>query len=308
MGIYDRDYYRREGPSFLDSFNARNFACKWIVLTNVALFVLQYVGRGSWGQNGFLEEWFALDIHSVEQGQVWRLITYAFLHDTNSIFHILFNMLFLWMFGTAMEDIYGTREFLAFYLTAAVVAGLGFVGAHYVMHNSGTLAIGASGAVSAAMVLFALHYPRHTIIFWVVPVPVWLFVLFCLGQDLLGFLGDSARNRVGFSAHLAGAAFGFIYYHRSWRILNIVPDLRSWSRQRARPAVRIYREDPPARPVAVPASTPPATAVERMGDEQLEAKLDAVLEKVARSGKESLTEGEQAILLRASEIYKRRRS
>ena len=87
-----------------------------------------------------------------------------------------------------------------------------------------------------------------------------------------------------------------------WRLMSLWPGLRSWQRQRSRPRLRVYREEeaPQAAPVAAP---PPDMDVE-----QLEAKLDAVLEKVARQGRDSLTEGERQILLRASEVYKKRRT
>src|SRR5205085_5681778 len=106
MGIYDRDYYRREGPSILASFTERGKICKWLVLFNVALFVLQLLTRSSATWN--VTEHLALTKDQVLHGQVWRLLTYAFLHG--DFWHILFNMLFLWWFGTDIEDLYGPRE------------------------------------------------------------------------------------------------------------------------------------------------------------------------------------------------------
>ena len=62
----------------------------------------------------------------VFHGEVWRLLTYAFLHDPGDIFHILFNMLLLYWFGCDMEEMYGPREFLVFYLVSAVAGGVAF--------------------------------------------------------------------------------------------------------------------------------------------------------------------------------------
>ena len=103
--------------------------------------------------------------------------------------------------------------------------------------------------------------------------------------------------------HLAGAAFGFVYYKTQFRLGKLVPDFKAWTFQRSQPRVRVVRPDGEVadEPIAV-AATPPAPV-----DEQLEAKVDAVLEKVARSGQASLTDSERQILLRASEVYKRRR-
>jgi hypothetical protein len=79
------------------------------------------------------------------------------------------------------------------------------------------------------------------------------------------------------------------------------PDFRALKRRLTRPPLRVYREEEPPTPVTVGATAPP-------DEEQLEAKMDAILEKISRSGKESLTESERQVLLRASEVFKRRRS
>jgi hypothetical protein len=131
-------------------------------------------------------------------------------------------------------------------------------------------------------------------------VPIWLFVLIQVGQDLYGLIHGAGRTAV--AVHLGGAAFAYLYYKRHWRVLNLVYGVRDWFRQWSRPRLRVYREEaPPPVPVAVP----PAAEDH---DEGLEAKLDRVLEKVTRYGQSSLTDDERQILLRASEVYKRRRS
>src|SRR5437868_1902085 len=217
MGIYDRDYYRREGPSFLD----RGQVCKWLIGINVVCFVIQIVTRphGFFGQPagmGPFTDALVLDVEQVLQGQVWRLLTYAFLHvpvTAGIPMHILFNMLFLWWFGSDVEDIYGPREFLAIYLLSAFLGGVAFV-LTATLPGGGNLALGASGAITAVMVLCALHYPtRIILLFFILPVPIWLFVVFEVAQDTLGFLsGNPGRTAV--TIHLAGALFAFIYYKR----------------------------------------------------------------------------------------------
>lgn len=302
MGIYDREYYRREGPSFLRSLTEGGKVCKWLVIINVAFFVVQLMtgGEGSWFTEALqLKSW------DVVHGEVWRLITYAFLHSS-SIWHILFNMLFLWWFGHEIEEMYGPWEFLAIYLTAAVLGGLAYVTCDLVLYWD-TLAqlpgcIGASGAVMAVMVLYACHFPnRRILVFWLLPMPVWLFVLIAVAVDGFGLLSGQTGG-VAVGAHLGGAAFGFLYYKRQWRMLGLWSWLNGPRRPRTR--LRVYREESPPAPVAVSAPAPSKQDV----DEHLEAKLDAVLEKVARYGQESLTDSERQILFRASEVYKRRRT
>jgi membrane associated rhomboid family serine protease len=312
MGIYDREYYRREGPGFL-SFAGHGLVCKWLILINVACFVIQlatesrrpmgFVGVDDQGipivvpKQGWFTDTLMLKTREVLQhGQVWRLLTYAFLHDPGSLWHIVFNMLFLWWFGKDMEDLYGSREFLAFYLVSAFLGGCAFVA--FADGNC----IGASGAVTAVMVLFAFHYPTHVIYLWfLIPIPIWLFVGFQVLQDLIIFTGQ-IKTQTAVTVHLAGAGFGFLYYKFQWRLITLGTRVRSWFQERSRPRLRVYREEDVSRPAPV---TAPLSGD---FDEHLEAKLDAVLEKVARFGKDSLTEPERQILLRASEVYKKRRS
>ncbi len=307
MGIYDREYYRRDGPSFLGSLTERGKICKTLILINVAIFVVQVLTGGN---SGWFTEALVLSPADVLHGQVWRLLTYSFLHDAgNNIWHILFNMLFLWWFGTEVEEMYGQREFLVFYLIAALLGGLAFTGWALALPATPELpeplqlltCLGASGAVTAVLVVFACHFPNRVIyLMFFLPVPIWLFVVIMVGMDAFGFLSGS-RGATAVVVHLAGAGFAFLYYKKQLRLL----DLWSWakSRRRSRPRLRVYHEEVPATPVRV-AAAPAAADV----DEHLEAKLDAVLEKVARSGQESLTESEREILFRASEVYRRRRS
>jgi len=305
MGIYDRDYYRREGPSFLASFSGQGRVCKYLIIANVIFLILQIISPRQPNTLGEFTDLFDLQVGRVLNGQVWRLLTYAFLHDFGSWQHIVFNMLFLWWFGHDVEDMYGPREFLAFYLLSALLGGVAFTAWEYFSNKPPyAFCVGASGAVTAVMVLYACHYPTRMIYIWLlIPIPIWLFVGFQVAQDFFTWAGR-VNTVTAVTVHLAGAAFGFSYFKGNWRIMNFVPDLRSWQRDRkARSRFRIYEErvDRPRTPVAVGA--PPTSADV---DEQLEAKLDAVLQKVSR--KESLTDSEQQILIRASEVYKKRRS
>lgn len=316
MGIYDREYYRGEGSGFLSSFTDRGKVCKYLILANIVLFVLQLVTLESDPETGrrglgVISDWLALNSHEVLRGQVWRLLTYAFLHDPYNLFHILFNMLFLWWFGTDVEDLYGPREFLAVYLVSAVLGGIGFVLTAVAFPMLGGFCVGASGAVMAVMVLCALHFPNRTILlFFFLPVPIWAFVLFEVGFNTYemyqSMVSHAPMSGTAVSVHLAGAAFAYLYYKRHWRLLDLWAKVRSWQRSRSQPRLRVYREEPERTTVPAAASVAPPVAHEV--DEHLEAKLDAVLEKVARSGRDSLTESERQILHRASEIYRRRRS
>jgi membrane associated rhomboid family serine protease len=299
MGIYDREYYRRDGPSFLGSLAEQGKACNWLLGLTILCFILQMATRTE-GMPSPFTEWLVLVPAKVLQGQVWRLVSYAFLHDTGSIWHIVFNMLFLWWFGRQVEGVVGSREFVFFYLAGALAGGLAYLGCALVgLHGMETVVLGASGAVTAVLVLAACYNPRQVIyLFFVLPVPIWGFVVLSVCMDAFGLLGQTG-GRVATSAHLGGAAFGFLYYKMGWR-------LAGWLRlpSRSRPRLRLYREDDVG---FVPASKPMVSSTARLDDEHLEAQVDAILAKVHRVGMDGLTDQERQVLVRASEAIKRRR-
>jgi membrane associated rhomboid family serine protease len=307
MGIYDRDYIR-QGPSFLGSFAERGLICKWLIGVNIVCFVLQLATRTltSTGYDQPFTDAFLLDVGKVEQGQVWRLLTYAFLHDPFSFSHILFNMLFLWWFGSDVEDLYGPREFLAFYLSSALLGGIVFTLTHL---KSGGECLGASGAVTTVLVLCALHYPTRVIlVFFVLPVPIWIFVIFSVTMDLFHFV-SRVQTAVAVEVHLAGAAFGYLYWKFQWRLTGLATGAIKWNKARSRPRLRVYREEeePAATPVVPSTMTTTTTQPKPLEDDLLDDEVDAVLEKLSRVGKDNLTDNEKGILLRASEVFRRRR-
>lgn len=299
MGIYDREYYRREG-SLIEAFAIRGQITKWIIIANAAVFILQLMTRGDYPDVGPFTSALDLDTDKVLHGQIWRLFTCAFLHDPWGWAHIVFNMWCLWLFGGDLEEVYGYREFLAFYLVAAVASSLAFLIWHTI--TGPAVGLGASGAITAVLILCALHFPHRTILlFMFIPIPIWVLAVFQVVQDTFGLF--SGHGEVAFSAHLGGAAFGLLYFKQQWRMLNFLSAFRSLRLPRTRPRLRIYHEEQKQRePVSVSAASKSDI------DEHFEAKVDAVLEKMGRHGKQSLTDAENEILLRASELYKKRRS
>lgn len=317
MGIQDRDYYRNEGPSIFDSLVPRGLVCRWLIGLNVAVFFLQIValvstppGAVGIAGSGFITEWLILDVDAVQHGQVWRLLTYAFLHSMDGWFlHIIFNMLFLWWFGSSIEELYGRKEFLAIYLVSALLGGVAFTvwGLIWASDGARMYCLGASGAVTTMLILCALHFPRR-IIYWfgVVPMPIWLFAILNVLQDAFVFVGG-LKTQVAVVVHLAGAAFAVAYYQWQGSIVDVLSAFPWWPGFRSKPRLKIFNpdgEEVEEEPVAVSATSASAAAV----DEHLEAKLDTVLEKIAKTGKDSLTPEEQAILQQASQMYKRRRT
>ncbi len=316
MGIQDRDYYR-EGPSFLDRVGQQG-ATVWLVAITCGIFFGQMLtagppARGNPVLLSPLVTYGAFDQTQVMAGEVWRLLTPLFLHS--GIFHIFGNMLVLYFTGTRLEERYGSREFVLLYLASGLFASLVYMAAQLVGLADTARAVGASGAVFGVLIVYAFHFPRQQVLlFFVIPMPVWLLATLWVGYDAISATGELAnpnvpRGRTAYFAHLGGAFFGLLYYQLELKLS--APFVRS-PRARARPKLRVLpsplSEPREPEPVGVPvqaaaAAPPPAKAA----DEQLEAKLDAVLEKVSKYGQESLTDEEREILFRASELYKKRR-
>jgi membrane associated rhomboid family serine protease len=308
MGIYDRDYYRREGPSFLGSIAERGTVCKWLVGINVVCFIVQLVSTRSTDYDTWspFTNFLILDVSKVWHGEVWRLLTYAFLHTVGNLWHLAINMLVLYFFGRDVEDTLGPREFLATYLVAAVLGGVAFV----LTMPGGGYCLGASGAVVAVLVMAACRDPAKIILlFFVLPCPIWLVVVLMVAKDAFEFLGG-VRSGTAVQVHLAGAALGFLHFHFQWRLTDWLPSLKTRWRRRNRPKLRVYEEPREDRqPASVGAPTPALPASQSaLDDEQLEAKMDAILEKISRVGKENITASEHEVLLKASERLRRRRS
>jgi membrane associated rhomboid family serine protease len=309
MGIQDRDYYR-EGPSFLDRVGAQG-ATVWLIAVTCGVFFGQMF-TGVWRSP--LVFYGAYDPRLILDGEVWRLLTAVFLHG--GIGHLFFNMLILFWAGQRLEEMYGAREFVLFYLLAGVGANVLFLAAQSAGVAQMSRAIGASGAVTAVLVVFACHFPHAQVrLYFLIPMPVWLVTVLCIGADVvfgMSALPDlrvaAGGARIAYFGHIGGAVFGLLYFQTGIRFGRVF-DRRP--RTRVRPKLRVVvppvEEDVPE-PVGAPVNKaapplPPAGAA----DEQLEAKLDAVLAKVAKHGQASLTAEEREILVKASELYKKRR-
>jgi membrane associated rhomboid family serine protease len=310
MGIYSRDYYRNDQRSWQEQWLTSG--CKWLIAANIIVLVAQLLFtreeiRKVQTDQGVLpvqqhvsivEEALELSPNRVNHGEVWRLVTYAFCHSTGGVMHILFNMLFLAWFGMTLERMYGTREFVLFYFVGALASGLTFYLLALILGDE-VPAVGASGAVMAIVMLYAVHFPREEIfLLGLIRVQIRFLVLFYVAYDLFPVLaalgGSNSSDGVAHSAHLGGLAFGFAYHHFGLRLdrlsaagLGRLRSVRSKIRAARRPeSIRIY-EPPPRQPAA-----------------NLEQQVDAILEKMFAHGEASLTDSERELLKQASERYK----
>ncbi len=154
-----------------------------------------------------------LPVAVVEHFWLWQLVTYMFLHG--GIFHILFNMLALWMFGAELERTWGTRYFLKFYFVTGIGSGLltvvfsllPFGLARYLY---GADIIGASGAIFGLLLAYALYFPDRPIYMYLVfPIPARIFVLI-LGVIELWSSVSGVQGGVANVTHLFGILVGYL--------------------------------------------------------------------------------------------------
>jgi membrane associated rhomboid family serine protease len=178
--------------------------------------------------------WFALN--PLAEGfnfQIWQLITYQFMHGGFS--HIFFNMLMLWMFGMEIENYWGSKKFLVYYLLCGVVAGLFQLFINPLLVDTPAVTIGASGAVYGVLIAFALMFPdSYIFLYFLVPIKAKYLIGFLIVLEFM--LVDSAQSNVAHLAHLGGALAGFLFimFDKSIdvplkRMLNISSGYRSGS-------------------------------------------------------------------------------
>ncbi len=256
-----------------------------IVIVTAIVFVLQLVFRVPNGLSWF-DSLFSLHPHWYQKPwQVFEFLTYGFLHDPWSLWHIGSNMLVLWMFGRMVEDRYGGKEFLLFYLTAIVFAGVTWNLTELVAGGDRPM-LGASGGVSAVLLLYIFLYPRVTILFmFLIPMPAWVVGVFVVATDMFGAIGRTGA--VAFTAHLGGFLFAYLYYKSGIRLMDYVPTSFKMPSFKRKPKLRVHRPD--------------------NQDEKNERRLNELLDKVNAGGQDSLSSSERRELQKLSKYYQDKR-
>src|SRR6202035_4307589 len=178
-------------------------AVKILVAANVLVFLLQSLSKGA------LDDLFALwplqPIDGQSYFRLWQIVTYAFLHSTDNITHLLFNMLGLWMFGAEIERYVGPRRLLACYYASVVTAALTQLFVPMLFGAPPAPTIGASGGVFGLLLAYALMFPNRKVVPLIppIPMPAWLFATIYACIEL--FLGVTGTlSGIAHFAHLGG--------------------------------------------------------------------------------------------------------
>lgn len=190
-------------------------AVKALIGANIVVYLLEYVaGPG-------IELLALWPLQPEADGHVyfrpWQLVTYAFVHSTENLAHLLFNMLGLWMFGTEIERYVGRGRLLALYFASVLTAAITQLIVPPLLGAPPAPTIGASGGVFGLLLAYALMFPQRKVVPLIppIPMPAWLFAtLYALLELFLGVTGRGLG--VAHFAHLGGM-IGSALVFMQWR-------------------------------------------------------------------------------------------
>ena len=295
---------------------------RYLIIANVAVFFICLLFPSVVDEGALYPVFYNNygSLHFNVDFKLWQLVSYMFLHADPP--HIFFNMYSLWLFGGVIERTLGWNRFLAFYFICGIGAGLcQIIMQIFTADSPDAATIGASGACYGILLAFGLFYPNQRVFLLFPPIPIkakWLVIGYAILEAYLAF---NTNSNIAHFAHLGGMLFGLLclYNWRLWPLskygfdrwdrmyveekkLNMFQrlwrDFKGLFHFRRRPKMKVYKpsQDGPSanqseQDDAANSPTPP-----RSPEEQ--ARIDAVLEKVRRSGYASLTADEKRILFK----------
>ena len=268
---------------------------KNLLLVNILAYVATLILK----QRGIdLEYWGGLNYFMARDFHLYQFVSYMFLHG--GFTHLFFNMFALWMFGCVIERAWGAKRFIFYYIACGVGAGLCQEIVQYISYGAlpvNSITIGASGAVYAILLAFGMTFPEERIFIFPLPMPIkakW-FVCIYAGIELLSAM-SSYGDGVAHMAHLGGMLFGFllITYWRKKATGSIgtghIRNIRSMTKKSRK--TRDY------------GFSRTATREDDMEynarKKQLQKEVDIILDKIRKSGYDSLTKEEKQRLFEAS--------
>lgn len=242
-------------------------AIKTLCLICVGVFLLQELSRFFFGPAGwnFWLIYFGVSPFAVFKGAsifglampaIWQPVTYIFLH--RGILHILFNLLYLAMFGAALEHMWGAKKFYTYFFICGIGAGLIDLGVRTALdprmqHLALIPTIGASGAIYGVLLAAAVVMPHQQV--WVFPLPVTISMrLFVIVMGAIEFFLTIGATGDGVShfCHLGGMLVGYLYLRRGSHLYNFRNYVSDWKRRRLKKKFEVYvrehRDKPPSRP------------------------------------------------------------
>jgi membrane associated rhomboid family serine protease len=286
-----------------------------LILVNVIVFVLVVILDilGSFSRSNitdFFIRFTALPTNGITLlTRPWTFVTYMFLH--HGFMHLLFNMLWLYFAGTLFREFLGSRRLLGVYLWGGLAGGFLYV----LIYNlapafsdvvSISNARGASASVMAVVVAVAAYRPQFPVqLFFILRIRLWVIAVIAVLLDLLALRGLES-NPGGHLAHLGGALFGYMYVRalangNDWSegIMTVVDKLEDYFTGRKRPTLKTVHKQKAATGKNSSAFSTHTTRGRRskQADQQ---RMDEILDKISRSGYNSLSKEEKEFLFKIS--------
>ncbi|MCI1188943.1 rhomboid family intramembrane serine protease [Hymenobacter sp. DH14] len=294
------------------AFNRRDNALVQLILLNVLVFAavvlleaITYLGQAAAAQVLVMRQLELSANLGVLLRHPWTVLTYAFTHQ--GFFHILFNMLNLYWFGQLLREYLGDRRLVSIYVLGALAGAAVFLLAYNLIPilrpaaDAGQMVLGASAAVTAVIVAAATLLPDYTFMLILIgPVKIkWI----AAAVVLISLAGVNSNNTGGEIAHLGGALLGFVFIKQLQAGRDLgrpVQAVGNWFARfsNRQPAMRVSRSERRPEPVAAAAASP---ARKPAPGQPLQDEIDTILDKISRSGYESLSKEEKQKLFRASQ-------
>lgn len=263
-----------------------------LIYINIAVFIITLL-LGSFSnlfesKPDFIRDWFALSSSfDIWITRPWTIVTYGFFHG--GFLHILFNLLWLYIFGRLFLDYFTPKQLLNFYLLGTVFGGIAYMLSYNffpVFEGKLGSMVGASAAVSAIIIGTATYIPNYQIHFrFIGPIKVWHLAAFFVVMDLLQMAGSNGGGHI---SHLGGALFGFLYVSQaSNKKLNLFGSLGSLFKRKEKPLKTVHKSKR-KRPAPQPKHV--------KSDKQ--QKIDDILDKISKSGYDTLTKEEKEFLFK----------
>ncbi len=278
-------------------FAKLNIAEKLIVI-NVAVFVLNALLPFLFGwSRSAIDQWFHLPQDFFDfLGQPWSLVTYSFFHG--GLGHIFWNMLLLYFAGRIFLNLFNARRFIAVYFLGVIFGGLLFLLSYNVFPaflEFNTALIGASAGVTAILIFICAYIPDQEVRVVFFNVKLWQVGVFVVLVDLVQI--PYGGNAGGHLAHLGGAMLGYVYARQLLSGKDIGEGFSKFldsmanmfqKKQRKAPMKTVYRREKPF--------TQTKTSYDK---ESHQRKIDAILDKISKSGYEALSKEEKDFLFKA---------
>lgn len=246
---------------------------------------------------GLGEPWFVMpsDLLSFAK-QPWSIISYSFFH--NSIGHIFWNMLVLYFFGRTFLNLFGGKRFLNVYFLGVIFGGLLYIlGYNLIPALTGTRSVllGASAGVTAILIFVCAYLPNQTVRLFIIDLKLWHIGVFVVLMDLVRL--SSGQNPGGMLAHLGGAILGYFYATQ----LTKGKDIGSGFEKIVDGIANLFKKDKKPKMKTVYKSKKPKKTREKVdkAKESKQRKIDAILDKISKSGYESLSKEEKDFLFMA---------